>query len=85
MRQRLEPRLVDASGGEPGLVVDLRDERRALLFDLGDLARLPPRVLLRVSHGFVTHTHMDHFAGFDHLLAVGLGRMERLVLWGGPG
>jgi len=28
---------------------------------------------------------MDHFAGFDHLLALGLGRMARLVLWGGPG
>ena len=85
MRQLLEPRLVDPGAGEPGLVVDLRDERRALLFDLPDLAHLPPRVLLRTSHAFVTHTHMDHFAGFDHLLAVGLGRMARLVLWGGPG
>jgi ribonuclease Z len=65
--------------------VTLRDERRALLFDLGETQQLPPRVLLRVSHAFVTHTHMDHFAGFDHVLAVGLGRMERLVLWGGPG
>ena len=42
-------------------------------------------MLLRVTHAFVTHTHMDHFAGFDHLLALGLGRMRRLVLWGGPG
>jgi ribonuclease Z len=85
MRSLLEPRLVDASSSEPGLVVDLRDERRALLFDLGELGLLPPRVLLRVSHAFVTHAHMDHFAGFDHLLAVGLGRMQRIVLWGGPG
>lgn len=85
MHSLLDPRLLDPSGTEPGLVVDLRDERRALLFDLGELARLAPRVLLRVSHAFVSHTHMDHFAGFDHLLAVGLGRMHRLVLWGGPG
>ena len=84
MRSLLEPRLLDPSAGEPGVVVDLRDQRRCLLLDLGELARLPPRVLLRVSHAFVTHTHMDHFAGFDHLLAVGLGRMSRLVLWGGP-
>jgi len=84
MRSLLEPRLVDASAREPGLVVDVRDERRVLLFDLGDLTPLPPRVLLRASHAFVSHTHMDHFAGFDHLLAVGLGRMPRLSLFGGP-
>jgi ribonuclease Z len=32
-------------------------ERRALLFDLGDIAALPPRKVLRTSHVFVTHTH----------------------------
>ncbi len=85
VRTTLDPRLVDPDAFEPGLVVDVRDEKRALLFDLGELERLAPRVLLRVSHAFVSHTHMDHFAGFDHLLALGLGRMPRLVLWGGPG
>jgi ribonuclease Z len=85
VRTSLDPRLVDPTGFEPGLVVDVRDERRALLFDLGEVERLAPRVLLRVSHAFVTHAHMDHFAGFDHLLALGLGRVRRLVLWGGPG
>ena len=85
MRTTLDPRLVDAAGNEPGLVVDVRDERRALLFDLGEIERLAPRVLLRVTHAFVTHTHMDHFAGFDHLLALGLGRVPRVELWGGPG
>jgi ribonuclease Z len=84
MRFLLETRLLDPSAQEPGLVVEMRDERRALLLDLGELTLLPPRVLLRVTHAFVTHTHMDHFAGFDHLLAVVLGRMRRLVLWGGP-
>ena len=85
MRTTLDPRLVDPDGNEPGLVVDVRDQRRALLFDLGEIERLAPRVLLRVTHAFVTHTHMDHFAGFDHLLALGLGRVPRIELWGGPG
>ena len=85
MRTTLDPRLVDPTGFEPGLVVDVRDERRALLFDLGAVERLAPRLLLRVTHAFVSHAHMDHFAGFDHLLALGLGRVRRLVLWGGPG
>ena len=85
MRTTLDLRLVDPSGFEPGLVVDVRDERRALLFDLGEIARLAPRLLLRATHAFVTHAHMDHFAGFDPWLALGLGRVRRLVLWGGPG
>ncbi|WOB07520.1 ribonuclease Z [Piscinibacter gummiphilus] len=85
MRTTFDLRLVDPSAVEPGLVADLRDHRRALLFDLGEIERLAPRVLLRVSRAFVSHAHMDHFAGFDHLLALGLGRMPRLVLWGGPG
>jgi ribonuclease Z len=40
---------------------------------------------MRLSHAFVTHTHMDHFAGFDHLLRVVLGRKAGIVLFGGPG
>jgi len=85
VRTTLDLHLVDPSANEPGLVVDVRDERRALLFDLGDIAALAPRLLLRVTHAFVTHTHMDHFAGFDHLLALGLGRLPQWTVWGGPG
>lgn len=84
MHTLFEPRLVNDVFGDPGLYVDFRDERRALLFDLGDISSLPPRKLMRLSHVFVTHTHMDHFAGFDHLLRVVLGRMPRLTLFGRP-
>jgi len=84
MRTLLEPFLVNDTFGDPGLYVDFRDERRALLFDLGDIGSLPPRKLMRLSHVFVTHTHMDHFAGFDHLIRVVLGRKPHLALFGGP-
>ena len=85
MRTLFEPRLVNGAFGDPGLYVDFRDERRALLFDLGDITALPPRKLMRLTHVFVSHAHMDHFAGFDQLLRVVLGRKERLTLAGGPG
>jgi ribonuclease Z len=85
MRQLFHPSLVNGAFGDPALYVDFADERRALLFDLGDLAPLPPRKLLRVSHVFVSHAHMDHFSGFDHLLRVVLGRKGLVVLFGGPG
>lgn len=85
MRPLLEARLVNDAFGDPGLFVDFLDERRALLFDLGDIGRLMPRELMRLSHVFVTHAHMDHFSGFDKLLRVLLGRKPRIVLVGGPG
>jgi len=85
MRCLFEPRLVNDAFGDPGLYVDFRDERRALLFDLGDISVLPPRKLMRLSHVFVTHAHMDHFSGFDHLLRVVLGRKESVTVVGGPG
>ena len=84
MHALFEPRLVNDAFGDPGLYVDFRDERRALLFDLGDITRLRPRQLMRLSHVFVTHTHMDHFCGFDHLLRVMLGRKAGIVMFGGP-
>jgi len=84
MRHLFDPRLTNEAFGDPGIYVDFRDERRGLLFDIGDIDSLPPRKLMRLSHVFVTHAHMDHFAGFDRLLAVVLGRKPKLTLTGGP-
>jgi len=82
MRPIFQPRLVNGPFGDPALFVDVLFERRALLFDLGDIASVPPRKLLRTSHVFVSHTHMDHFVGFDRLLRVCLGRDRPLALYG---
>jgi len=82
MRPVFHPSLVNGPFGDPALFLDILFERRALLIDLGDLAALPPRKLLRTSHVFVSHTHMDHFVGFDRLLRVCLGRERPLSLYG---
>jgi ribonuclease Z len=85
MRPSFDAALVNPPFGDPGILIDLKFLRRALLFDVGDVSGLPPRKLLRVSDLFVSHTHMDHFAGFDRLLRVGIGRSPGLAVYGPAG
>src|SRR5262249_9024547 len=85
MASRFDPHLVNDPFGDPAVYVDLKFERRALLFDLGDISVLSPRKLLRVSDVFITHPHMDHFVGFDHLLRFVLGRDKVVRLYGPAG
>ncbi|HXF93876.1 MAG TPA: hypothetical protein VNK46_14075 [Nitrospiraceae bacterium] len=77
--------LVNDVFGDPGVFVEVRWSKRALLFDLGENAALGPTRLLRANDIFVSHTHMDHFIGFDKLLRVALGRGKTLRLYGPPG
>jgi ribonuclease Z len=85
MRPTLHPRLVNGRFGDPGLFIEMLHRREALLFDLGDLSPLSVRDLLRVSHVFVTHAHMDHFIGFDALLRVNVGRDKTIRMVGPAG
>jgi len=85
MRPIFHAELVNRSFGDPGIYIDLKFERRAILFDIGDITVLPTRKLLRISDVFVSHTHMDHFCGFDHMLRVCLGRDTGVRMYGPPG
>lgn len=85
MSRYFDPRLVNDPFGDPGLYVDLVFQKRAILFDIGDLSPLAPRKLLRLSDVFVSHLHMDHFVGFDQLLRCILGRDKSLSFYGPTG
>lgn len=77
--------LVNDPFGDPGLYVEIKWARRGLLFDLGDNAPISPTRLLRATDIFVSHTHMDHFIGFDRVLRIALGRGKTLRVHGPPG
>jgi ribonuclease Z len=77
--------LVNDVFGDPGVYVDIRWSKRALLFDLGHNDGLGPTRLLRAGDLFISHTHMDHFIGFDTLLRTALGRGKAIRLYGPPG
>jgi ribonuclease Z len=77
--------LINDVFGDPGVYVEIRWSRRALLFDLGHNDSLGPTRLLRATDIFISHTHMDHFIGFDAVLRVALGRGKTIRLFGPPG
>ena len=77
--------LVNDCFGDPGVYVEVRWSKRALLFDLGQNDALGSTRLLRAADLFVSHTHMDHFIGFDAVVRVALGRGKTLRLYGPSG
>ncbi len=77
--------LVNDPFDDPAVYLDSKYRRDGILFDLGEIRNLVPRNILKVRHVFVSHAHMDHFIGFDHLLRVRLGRERPLFLYGPPG
>ena len=85
MRPSFLPRLVNGPFDDPGLFIPFLFEKRAIIFDLGDIYFLSSRDILKISHVFISHTHMDHFIGFDRLLRLFLGREQQLYLYGPEG
>ena len=82
MNSSFNASLVNDPFGDPGLLVQFLFQKRAFLFDLGDISSLSNADLLKVSHVFVSHTHIDHFIGFDRLLRTVFGRKKTLTFFG---
>ncbi len=82
MKSIFHARLINDPFYDPVLFIRFLYKNRVILFDLGDISSLPAKEILKISHVFVSHTHMDHFIGFDILLRILLGREKKLYIYG---
>ncbi len=81
---KIRPRLGAGKSGDPSLYIDLIDRKRAIFFDCG-LNYFKHALLRKVSDIFISHTHIDHFIGFDTLLRLNLTEEKTLRVFGPPG
>ncbi len=85
MKPSFHTRLLNGPFEDPGLYIRLLWEGRALMFDLGHTNSLSPRDILKITDIFVSHTHVDHFIGFDNVLRISLKKEGPLRLYGPEG
>jgi ribonuclease Z len=85
MRPGFNHRLVNGCFDDPSLYVRIPWEKRAILFDLGDIHNLSQPEIHKITDVFITHTHIDHFIGFDRLLRMILRRESPVTVYGPPG
>lgn len=85
MKPIFHHRPVNGPFEDPGLYVRILRERVGLLFDAGDISKLTVRELLKLAGVFITHTHIDHFIGFDTILRALLKRRNPVTFYGPEG
>lgn len=75
--------LINPPWEDAGILAETQMPEETWLFDIGDISRLRIKDVMRINRVFVTHTHIDHFIGADHLLRMNLFS-ERPVYFYGP-
>ena len=81
----IDYRFVNGISGDPATFCEILNSRDAFLFDLGQVDALSAKDLLKVRQVFVSHTHIDHFIGFDRLLRVNIPHGREIFLAGPAG
>jgi ribonuclease Z len=81
---QIQARLGGGKFGDPSLYINIIDRKRGILFDCG-LNNFSHANLRKVTDVFISHTHIDHFIGFDTLLRLNLAEHKTLHIYGPPG
>lgn len=82
---KLHPVLVNPEYQDPVLLISIPQKSEVLIFDLGYCFRLKIRDIQKISRIFISHTHIDHFAGFDHILRLSVDIDKTVTIYGPPG
>lgn len=83
--RNLEPTFAAGLIDDPVLLVRIRPTGRNLMFDCGQIHHLAKRAITRLDALFISHAHMDHWMGIDHVVRH-LHASSRVVdLFGPPG
>lgn len=82
---KLEPVLLNPEYQDPVLFVSIPQKAEVVLFDLGYCFRLKIKDIQKISRIFISHTHIDHFIGFDHILRLSVDLDKTISLYGPPG
>lgn len=77
--------LVNGIFGDPLLHLRLHNQKRSILFDLGEGGRLPAKLAHQVTDVFISHAHIDHISGFLWLMRSRIGEFRPCRLFGPPG
>lgn len=79
---------LEAAGGpfhDPALIITPPNSSDSILMDSGTLHTVRTRSLMKIRWLFLSHLHIDHLIGFDHLLRVRLFSTLPLFVFGPPG
>ncbi len=76
---------ISAPSQDPYLMVDFYNENMLLLFDCGIRVWGQIKTIMKIRHLFISHAHIDHMIGFDHIIRSLLGENKRVSIYGPSG
>ncbi|WP_297454366.1 ribonuclease Z [Persephonella sp.] len=81
-KPRVKHYLINEKHEDPGIVIEIDSIGEYILFDVGNIRRLDRHLIKKINKIFITHTHMDHFIGFDNLLRNKIGKEQTVEIFG---
>lgn len=85
MKSNYTIRRLNSPFDDSGIFVRNVYMKKALLFDCGRLGNINNSEINDISHVFISHTHIDHFSGFDRFLRTALLSGNAFTFFGPKG